>query len=221
MKIEEIYQQDLEKIRNEFHLKFEPPEVLNFSPTILATAWHDDYFSYKFRGITRDDIVLDIGAETGMFSLLAAKMGAKKVYAVEAISQEWIIENIRKNKLEDKIELLPFAFGKNGIANCPHHFQGPILTEIESHDLEYIFENIDDKITVIKCDCEGFEWDGFRNVSNFRKVRKIDMEAHILNNDKREMYDLIKKFKKNGFIVTHTILSYPNIITLTDIHAKK
>jgi len=59
------------------------------------------------RAITKDSIVLDIGAGTGFFSLLAAQLGAKKVYAIEPNPLIQVAkENASANGLEDKIEFV-------------------------------------------------------------------------------------------------------------------
>lgn len=219
MELKEIYQKDLEKIRKEFHLNFEPPEVPNFSPTILATAWHDDWYGYDFHEITKKDTVLDIGAETGLFSLLAARLGAK-VYSIEPISTHWVEENIRKNNLSHQITILPFAFGGNKEITCQHHFQGPNVKKIQAHDLEYIFENIDDMITIIKCDCEGYEYDGFQNTTNFRNIRKIDMEVHVFKNKNDRVFDLIKQLKDARFEIEYN-KPFMEEISLGILRAKK
>ncbi|XP_046351129.1 protein arginine N-methyltransferase 1-like [Haliotis rufescens] len=58
----------------------------------------------------KDKVVLDVGAGTGVLSLFAASVGAKKVYAVEASKMSEICKEIVKcNGFEDKVEVF----------NCP------------------------------------------------------------------------------------------------------
>jgi len=53
------------------------------------------------------DVVLDVGAGTGIMAMLAAQAGARKVYAVEKASiAELARRLIEQNGLEDKIELI-------------------------------------------------------------------------------------------------------------------
>ena len=55
----------------------------------------------------KDAIVLDVGCGTGILSLLAARAGAKHVYAVDASDvAKKAIENIRTNGFADKITVV-------------------------------------------------------------------------------------------------------------------
>lgn len=134
----------------------------------------DDILDYRFHEIRNDDVVLDIGAGAGLFSMLAARI-ARKVYYIEPLIGDIASENIRKSGLQDKIQALPFAFGGNGTCVC--NFWG-YNSVVESHDLAYILDIVPD-ITVVKSDCEGGEWGGFLSCKDFKSVRKIDMEYHI------------------------------------------
>lgn len=59
------------------------------------------------KSIRPDDVVLDIGSGSGILALLAAKAGAKKVYAVELTAMAEVIkENARANGLEDRVEVV-------------------------------------------------------------------------------------------------------------------
>lgn len=55
----------------------------------------------------RDKVVLDIGSGPGVFSILAARAGAKKVYAWEpSIQAQYSEENIKANNFSDVIQVL-------------------------------------------------------------------------------------------------------------------
>lgn len=57
--------------------------------------------------VFRDSIVMDVGAGTGILSMLAARAGAKKVYAIEASGlASKTRDNIRANGLEDVITVI-------------------------------------------------------------------------------------------------------------------
>ena len=54
--------------------------------------------------IKPDDIVVDLGAGTGILSFIACKLGAKKVYSIEILESAILIDKIAKaNGLENKI----------------------------------------------------------------------------------------------------------------------
>lgn len=57
------------------------------------------------------DLVVDIGANHGLFSLFAVKMGAERVITVEpqATLCEYIKESMRQNGVGDQITLQNYA----------------------------------------------------------------------------------------------------------------
>lgn len=156
----------------------------NFNDTILS--------DYRIEMLEHSDIVLDIGAGEGLYSLLSSYV-VNKVYYIEPILIPKYILDI------DKIEQIPFAFGRNG-QNIICEFWNK-KEYIKGIDLTNILEDISDEITVIKCDCEGCEWDGFLSCNDFKKIRMIDLEYHLDGNAKC-LGKLVKLLKENGFTVS-------------------
>lgn len=65
------------------------------------------YVSALNNSIKKDSIVVDLGAGTGIFSLLACKLGAKKVYAIEPNPALNLgVKSAKKNGYEDKITFI-------------------------------------------------------------------------------------------------------------------
>jgi len=58
------------------------------------------------------------------------------------------------------------------------------VIEVPAITLEQAFERIPEDIDVLKCDCEGGEYELFLNAEVNKKVRKIVMEYHIANVEK-------------------------------------
>lgn len=59
------------------------------------------------RVVRRGDVVVDLGAGTGILSLMAARAGAAKVYAIERDGIAWLARDIvRANGLSDVIEVI-------------------------------------------------------------------------------------------------------------------
>jgi len=158
--------------------KYDHIEVLN------------DYF---FQKITDNDIVLDIGAGAGLYSLLAAKK-AKKVYSIEPLLIDVLIEN---TKAVTNIEVLPMAFGRDGKEECKYWGMNKI---IESKSLRTLLSELNPLPTYIKCDCEGCEWSGFMSCDDFKDIRVIEMEYHTQNSN--ELQKLVMHLRSNGFSVT-------------------
>ena len=146
-----------------------------------------------FQKINEDDIVLDIGAGAGLYSLLVAKV-AKKVYSIEPLLIDVLLENTRN---VSNIEVLPIAFGKDGKEKCKYWSMSKV---IESKSLQTLLYELNPAPTYIKCDCEGCEWNGFMSCNDFKDIRIIEMEYHtqISNN----LWKLVSQLKANGFSVT-------------------
>jgi FkbM family methyltransferase len=149
---------------------------------------------YRLELIEPNDVVLDIGAGAGLYSMLASNT-AKKVYTIEPVIPDILKENIKDN---DKIEILSSAFGGKERLYCEYW---GMRIYIKAINLNYILNHIDKNITVIKCDCEGCEWEGFLSCRDFKNIRLIDLEYHLKEND-RPLKELIALLESNGFNVS-------------------
>ena len=79
----------------------------DFGKMIGDRARLDSYAAALRRVVTPDSIVLDIGAGTGIMSLLACKAGARRVYAVEPSGAvQILIDAARDNGFADRVVVL-------------------------------------------------------------------------------------------------------------------
>lgn len=71
--------------------------------------YRNSFYEQALRSaVTPESIVLDVGSGLGVLGLIAATLGAKKVYLVEPATNLEVARQIaRENKLEDKIEFIP------------------------------------------------------------------------------------------------------------------
>ncbi len=145
---------------------------------------------YRMNDISNDDVVLDIGAGAGLYSLLVSQI-VKKVYMIEPdIPFYGYIGN------NPKIEILEnVSFGKQGEEIKSDYWNGREVINA-GIDLKHILETHED-ITIVKCDCEGCEWDGFLSCNNFKNIRIINMEYHT--NKKDDIKQLLSLLEKHGF----------------------
>ena len=131
--------------------------------------------------IDSGDTVIDIGAAIGDFTIYSAKK-AKKVIAYECDDERVLLmkQNLQLNKISNVV-----------------------LKHTKAESLRQIMQGID-RCNFFKIDCEGGEYDIFRNAkgSDLDKIEYIAMEAHKFN-DKMEMKfsNLISTLKKNKFEV--------------------
>ena len=84
--------------------------VLDFGLMAACTARMDAYARAIARTVKPNSVVLDIGAGTGILSLLAARAGARIVHAVEPNPAIWLIPELAaENGVADRIKIHPIA----------------------------------------------------------------------------------------------------------------
>jgi FkbM family methyltransferase len=165
-------------------------------PTFWEVFINGDYEKEPLCVVEKGDIVLDIGANKGFFTLNALQKGASKVYSVEPVEHSY--EQIKK-LLHDfpSVETINKAIGEtNGIismfidsdssaSNCVTTY-GDIFgkesnkTDVESVNINTLLEQINLKINFMKVDCEGSEFELFKTISekNLKNIDKMVIETH-------------------------------------------
>jgi FkbM family methyltransferase len=134
---------------------------------------------YDWSDIRSDDIILDVGANVGGFTIAAA-LKAKHVYAIEPIFYNELEENIKLNNLNN-VTVLKFAIG-DGHSKVDLSFNKVIRKDVPTYTFNDIFSlirsNYDEShnVTFLKCDCEGYEW--YIKPKSLNGIRRIEMEIH-------------------------------------------
>jgi FkbM family methyltransferase len=170
-----------------------------------------------YGSISKDCVVVDIGANVGVFSLYAAYMGAKKVYAFEPNQEAYdcLQKNVRENNLEDVI--IPFklavAVNDNEIVKIPLA-SSPLNRTYSDKELKNN-EELDGVSTIsvegilnqcsihhvdlLKIDCEGAEYDILPAIQHFTldRIDTIKMEYH-----QDSVEPIVSHLGKHNFKVT-------------------
>lgn len=147
-----------------------------------------------FLKIEKDDVVVDIGAHIGDFSIFANIQNASYVYAIEPDPDTYklLIKNINLNNIKniislnkavtDKVQNIKFYKANNDGGNSIYkRSKNQKPTIVESTTIDQIMKKYDlDKIDFLKIDCEGSEGLIFKTISNqtLKKINKISMEYH-------------------------------------------
>jgi len=148
-----------------------------------------------YGGVMRGGVVVDIGANIGVFSLYAASRGARRVYAFEPSQQAYdvLLKSIAVNRLKQVISPCRMAVtGTYGekvrmpVGSSPYNqvLRGEVAEqyqEIGTTTLERILkDNHIDKVDLLKMDCEGAEYDILFNAdrATLAKIREMKMEFH-------------------------------------------
>ena len=148
----------------------------------------NDYKSLPVSGAE----VIDIGANICDSSIYFAKLGAKKVIALEPspINYESAKKNIELNNLSKKIELLLAACNsQDGNIKVDSNKKGVKLTlqknitskmEIPCLSLDSILKRCANNIIVLKMDCEGCEYETILSSPDetLKKISFILLEYH-------------------------------------------
>jgi FkbM family methyltransferase len=147
------------------------------------------YFPSRDFVISPGEVVVDLGAHSGVFTILAALCGARTV-AVEAQSGmiERLKANARRNACFDKIEVEFGMIGhRRGIVSWPnwtreasHAFDPPPVVTMP----QVVARRGLGRIDFLKVDIEGSEFDLFSGEMDWlRLVRRVAMEVHPEHGD--------------------------------------
>ena len=155
---------DLEGLVLEYKgIKFYP-DVLNYPRMFEAGD------RYRVERVSSTDIVLDLGANIGSFTLPAAKV-AKKVIAVEPLFPMYLINNAKLNNLEN---VVVYGLAVNIIDSN---------IEVDCQEYRKVVERLPNlselfipKPTFLRMDIGGMEWNLPPNICE--GIRDLEIEFH-------------------------------------------
>mgnify|MGYP001772513310 CR=1 FL=1 len=148
----------------------------------------------------KNKVVIDVGAYLGESAIYFAINGAKKVIALEPDEENYklALMNIKENGLDNKIVLLnnalapkegvinlyrysyPSDLGSTDSDNMPKHdFDKLIVKQVEATTLDRLIKiSGEERIGLLKLDCEGCEYSILNSFSNFDVIENIVLEYH-------------------------------------------
>jgi len=146
---------------------------------ILNEIWNMNIYDPLLKFVKDDSVIVDIGANIGVFSIKAAQAGScAKVFGYEPMPKnfELLKENISLNNLKDRDNdsggASMYVFGnKEGLKSI----------KVKSTTLLDIFRiNKIEKCDFLKIDCEGAEEDILFNAPRelFNKINSMTIEWH-------------------------------------------
>lgn len=206
------------KLGNGVRFKVEKNKIGKADISMLSETWYYEYYNPVFMKINENDIVFDIGANNGFFTVYAGlKARSGRIIAFEPVKElfEKIRANIKLNKLtnvsvenvavSNKNTFEKFFISKehNGFHSMFRRNDSDEQIEVKNLKLEnYCLEKNIDHIDFLKLDCEGAEYDIILNltIGFISKIKRISLEYHdnITNHKHEEIADFLKK---NNFIV--------------------
>lgn len=186
---------------------------------IVDEVFIREVYNLNLLKIKKGDVVVDIGANTGIFSMYAAIKGASNIYSIEPLREniKLIKKNFAINNLTLPICINIAISNKNGQSKL-------YLSDYDSHNLLFNKNNLQEfhkyrmvrslkferlleefgikKIDFLKIDCEGSEGFIFDSLNKkvWKNINKVSIEYHngvsVLSDG-----EIIKKLINLGFKV--------------------
>ncbi len=148
---------------------------------------------YDFSDMRGTDIVLDIGANIGAFTIFSAKK-VKQIFAVEPIFADVLNTNLIKNNINN-VTVFELGLGESDTQLIKYCRDSKIVKLVK---LSELIKLCGGKVDFLKCDCEGGEW--YIKSEELRDIRRIEMEIHGKNVSQFIKFETI--LKEAGFAYT-------------------
>jgi FkbM family methyltransferase len=206
------------KLRNGLVLE---SKVFGINHRIFNEIWVYECYTPPGFEIRENDIVIDIGANYGLFSLFASRKAKNgKVFAFEPVAENYqiLVNNIEKNHIKNIFPFKQAVLNKvgrrkiflNEKCDVSHSlFQSVVRAPTRKVEIidtiafrSFLKQENINHIDFLKIDCEGSEYEIFYSIKNFlNKIDKISGEIHYIDEEKNVL--ALKKFlEKAGFIVS-------------------
>ncbi|MCF0073416.1 FkbM family methyltransferase [Dyadobacter sp. CY261] len=156
---------------------------------------HEMFFLMHY--LRPEDTFVDVGANVGVYTVLAAGVAGSKAISFEPIPSTYskLLRNVVYNGLQDRVELLNMGVGDkeeqlvfsnsldatNHVINTEENFQGA-TTKVSVNSLDHLLA--DKTVSFLKIDVEGFEANvinGAPNILNRSELKVIIMETNGLS----------------------------------------
>ena len=180
----------------------------------LGTVWLVEDYEVSGFNINNEDIVIDIGAHIGLFSLFVSQYCKNgKIFSYYPIEKNFRIlkENIELNKIKNIIHFnsavsnqsnkLKIFIDSDDSAHSIFESDRDFI-EVNSTTIKSIFdENEIKNCNLLKLDCEGAEYQIIESIPKeyFLKIDKMIIEYHKANENPKLYKKLIQNLKDNSF----------------------
>ena len=196
-------------------IKFDVREDYDTDNIVIHEIWEENVYEVKgwnfFREDTGQEVVIDIGANIGSFSIYAAHNRAK-VYAVEPEpnNYEALVNNIELNNMQEKITPVKLGISDyNGTAIISNEGGGATILDGKSGASikvitldKFIKDNNITSVGVLKIDVEGSEQEIILGASketlNICKYITIEFDVRT----GKFLGDMVKKLSETHHIRT-------------------
>lgn len=195
------------------NFKFDVREDIWTDEVVIREIWTENVYEVDEGRFTKGGTVVDIGANIGAFSVLAAHYGAGKIIAVEPEPHNLaaLKTNIQLNNLQNKISVVEVAVSDyegnavigddaGGATIKDEHTIGATVP-VTTLDALFSSHNIE-SVDVLKVDVEGSEREIILGASRetLQKCRYITMEFDVRSG--YAVGDMVKKLTETHHVRT-------------------
>ena len=183
-----LLQRQTIRTRNGLSLEVVPADLIGRQ--LYLTGTFDPHLLTLFEALSRDAaVVVDVGANIGLFALSMAKAGARVVHAVEpqADVASMLLRSADASALRNKIHLHPFAISLEdgeaafaldtenpGAAHIVEKHAGPNTITVRLRNGDKFLDSLGaDAIDFMKVDVEGHEAQVFGGMSRWLSLHRI------------------------------------------------
>lgn len=171
----------------------------------LTHVWLIEEYAKPGFSIKPNDIVVDVGAHIGLFTIYASQFCTNgKIYSFEPIKEnyELLLENIKSNNLKhvvpfniavsksDKFLKLYLNEDESGHSMFT---ESALSIHVESTTLQKFFDDKNiEHCNFLKLDCEGAEYEIIKNLPSeyFKKIDKMVIEYHMADSSPELLAEL-------------------------------
>jgi FkbM family methyltransferase len=198
----------------------------------LTNVWLIEEYKKLNFDINNNDVVVDVGAHIGLFTLYASQFCNKgKIYSFEPVKENYklLLENVKSNNLK-QVTTFNFAvsnsndpiklFINDDEAGHSMFYTSSQSLIVDSISLQRIFDdNHIDYCNFLKLDCEGAEYEIIKTLPTtyFKKIDKIIIEYHLADSHPELLIELKEILITNNFEI-HT---KPSFLGMGFLYAKK
>ena len=177
----------------------------------LLHTWHEIFYNrcYGELNLEASDVVLDCGANIGLFSLLVSPR-VRSVVSVEALRDNYtmLVANVKRNgspnirpfhnAVYSSETVLPL-YGKSVGANLYRNIFSKHVEYVQTVTIDRLSSSLNSEFTVLKIDVENAEVEALKGAEQTLKhVKEVVIEYHS-DSLKRECEQILER---NGFKVT-------------------
>lgn len=216
-----------------FHLKSSSATVQVWEAVDVISLW-GVFCRGDYPVLADDQLIVDVGASVGTFSVFAASRApAARVIAYEPVLQSYerLLVQVSQKGLDGRVKCQRAAIGGSHARRTlkvatdsvrssffTHMIGSPLAEqEVLTVPLESVVaEAKNQRISLLKMDCEGAEWEALDSVSDsaLQQIERVSLEYHLMPG--RDPDELVKRLMLAGF-VKEALIRHPNLTGILQV----